>query len=514
MTTNQEGDQRVRALDSTHSHRMRWRYRRGLSAALVCCLLTGLRMTWAYAQEGPWTPPIFLSQDILDESGALANSAFPVLVADDWGNVHAFWPSQFHEQTGMIGDTVYYAHWNGTEWSAPLDIIYMSGDRTIGPQVAADSQGWLHLVWKSNDYVWYSRAPIVEAGLARAWSTPLHVSGGPAACAAIATGADGVVHIIYCAQEENPTLYHISSADGQEWPSPVQIESGNNPNQARIALDGRARLHVAFQSGDLANAAVYYTRSDDGGQSWLLPLQVDQVDGRYEGPYAPNAMTVAAVSDDEVHLVWLGPPRAQRWHQWSADGGATWSSAAPISTDLRLSTWPSSMVKDNLGRLHLVTLGMGNSSTLPFCLYHTYWYGGQWSPLVCIVDWGDQRTDLAITQGNILHVIWDQNSDEGRFSIWASRLEVNAPPLIQKSLPSNPPASTPTTTPATPTPSATAIPTSQPTILNPPGNIGVATPYPSEGGLWMTIWAGVLPVVLLTSIVLLVRLRNRRRSGS
>lgn len=478
-----------------------------IQLVLLFCLLASSDLTLVVGQgTETWAPPECLSCGLFDESGAPANAAFPVLLADEWGDAHAFWPAQFHIQTGMIGDTVYYARWDGAKWSAPIDVINMAGDRIVGPKAVATSQGWLHLVWRGQHYVWYSRVLITEAGSAQAWSTPRAISYSPGANAAISAGVDGVVHVVYCTTEEISMLYHSSSTDGNEWSSPVQIESGANLDQARIAIDDRARLHVAFRYGNPASKAVYYTRSDDGGQSWLSPLQVDQVDGRYEEPYSPNAMTIATVGDDQVHLVWLGPPRAHRWHQWSADGGDTWSPAAPISTDLRLSTWPSSVAEDSLGRLHLMSLGRG--SVLPFGLYHTYWHDRQWSPLVQVVDWGDQRVELAITQGNMLHAIWDHNID-GRFSIWTSQLKLDAP-----SVPSHPSPTVPPTAMATSLATITnsTAPATTSTAQQPVPKFTAQGPIAQQSNQapWFPVLAGALPVMFLIGLVVLRQWWQRR----
>jgi len=492
-----------------------------MTVSLLSLLTSSLPLGYAQNEE-PWTTPICLSQGILNVSSEPARALFPRLVADDWGNVHAFWPAAFEVST--VGDSLFYARWDGVSWSAPSDILYRPGHIIWLPEVVVDHKGWLHVAWTEGvtGPVWYSHAFVDDAASARAWSTPVRLSEDWASSVTISADSESRVHIIYSAQvgedgEDRESLYHIDSVDGQVWSDPVLIAEGEQLGRgggARIAIDKRDHLHVVFRFEDAAVIALHYTRSNDRGRTWLTPLEMDRKDERYTGTYAPNAPNIAAIGNEELHLVWFGAPSGHRWHRWSGDGGATWSTAELIDPSLRLSTWPPAMAVDSSGILHLMSLGGGTG--LPLGVYHTFWNSDRWAPLMLISDQGDEQAALAIAGGNVLHVVWDYQDDEAAGSIWASRLQVDAPALTPDPPPSGLPTSIPTATtaPMKPTPTST-MPAVRTAVPSTPISIDVALPPASqEIGLWLTIGVGTLPILFLTGILLLIRMRKRHRNTS
>jgi hypothetical protein len=398
---------------------------------------------------------MFISQGLLDESGGSAKSAFPILVADAWGTVHAFWVTQFHEQTGTIGDTVYYAWWDGTEWYAPSDIVY-TGKRIGSTKAAVDAQGWLHLVWRDDYYVWYSCAPVAEAASARSWSDPLPILDSAVSSLFITADAESNLHLVYAVAEEAGGVYYSSSsADEETWSDPVLVWALCDYCGAELALDGLGRIHVAFGSQLLSGEAVYYSRSDDGGQTWLPALEVDRVDAQYLGEYGPTLATVAAVGEGEVHFIWDGAPAGQRWHQWSFDGGDTWSAPQQISPVHRGLAGRLVTAVDSRDVLHLVSMGWLETSERPQGVFHTSWQNNTWSALQLVSDRQDlmgQHPALTVVNGNVLHTAWTRQYGDDLHEIWAASLPVDAP--------FEPPLSEPTVAAATPTPDvpATVVP--------------------------------------------------------
>jgi hypothetical protein len=113
---------------------------------LMCLLPVGGRTSSVDAQgQGPWTPPIHLSEGVVDESRVPNRVSYPIVVADEWGDVHALWSAVFAEDA-IIGDTLFYSFWDGVAWSTPVDVLYTPGKPIWIPKAAVDSGGWLHLV--------------------------------------------------------------------------------------------------------------------------------------------------------------------------------------------------------------------------------------------------------------------------------------------------------------------------------------------------------------------------------
>jgi hypothetical protein len=498
---------------------VRWRLRWSvlICLGLTAWLLTGMWVSSARAQqEEPWKDPVLLSQGITGASGISARASHPVLVTDKWGRVHAFWSAIF-EEDAAIGDTLFYSSWDGSAWSAPVDILYTPGELIWIPKVAVDAQGGLHVVWTDNTagQVWYTSVPATQAGSVHAWAEPAAVPVGLAAGLSLAVDGAGTVHLVYCGTGEHQGVYHTSSSDGSRWLASTYIgDTGETTSESiecrvGLAVDGRERLHVVWGQSLVQVAPIYYSRSEDSGRSWLPPIEVDRVDERYTGMYAPGRPNILAIGPDEIHLVWFGAPAGQRWHQWSADGGDTWSPAAQIHPGLRGFMEPPGLVADSSGTLHLASSGWideGESG-----VFHTYWRHGNWSPLALIPrpegqgERGGEYTALVVTEGSTLHVLGDLI---GFVGIWASSLALDTPrvpagprPVIEASSTAEFTSSAsvvpvPTEGWATPAAAATAIPSGS----------ALATQSSSERVLVIA----VLPTALLIGLVLFVRLTRGR----
>ena len=505
-------------------NRIPYHYRLGGRPARVtwvCLLLACISMTgqWAaptYAQsQEPWTPPICLSCSISGEPGETARSVFPVLVTDAWGAVHVFWPATIDAE-GSMGDALYYAHWTEGSWSFPYDVLYRPGASMRVPQAVADVMGWMHVAW--TEYaggVQYSRAQVMEAASSRSWSSPVPVSNIAANGVSLAVGADGVVHLVYCGFGSQTGLYHTSSADGVTWAGGEWIgpafEYGCTP---RLAADDRGRLHAVWEEGgegETYGLFLYYARSEDGGQTWSAPFELDRQDERFSGEYGPDYANVATVGADQVHIVWYGAPAGQRWHQWSADGGVTWSLPQQVSPNHRGMTLPPGMAVDSAGRLHVVWMGWQDSEVRPSGAFHAFWEDGHWSVPAHIgdrLDWSAEYTSLVVADGNLLHTVW---TDTQEWSIWASRLETDAPRVEPSAQPTLAPALTIQPADAATGVAATAgSPATSSDITPTPTVLLGATPGngPSVGSV---ILAGVLPSGLVVGLILLLYWMRRKR---
>lgn len=493
--------------------------RRWLGATLACLLalcwvLTGSEAMWVGAQGWEsWTSPAILSKDIGGKPGVPARFSYPVLAADAWGGVHAVWSAAFKEGA-PIGDTLFYAFWDGSVWWPAVDVLYTPGKLISMPKIATDSKGWLHLVWAEGavGQAWYARVPLAEAGSVRAWSPPVAIAHSRNAGHAIAVDAKDEVHLVFCSADSS--VYHTSSADGVSWGTPAYVgETEVSYPECWVgqSIDERGRLHVVWGQSLGQPGPVYYTRSDDGGSNWLPMLELDRRDETYWEGYAPGRPNVLTIGPDEVHIVWYGAPAGQRWHQWSLDGGDTWSHAEPVHPKLRGYMEPPSLAADSSGTLHLVSSGWIDDG--PSGTFHTYWRNGVWAPLTLVpvpeggTGAGGEFRASVVTHGNKLLIAGDLN---GFTDIWASSLQLDALPVTPMPRPSVEAslAVQPTSLPSediTPTQSretAEAEPgTSTPVLDGSP-----TEPAPES---WPLV-IGILPVALLVGGTLIVHRMSRR----
>jgi hypothetical protein len=497
-----------------------------LGAGLFGILLWGGGFGLGHAQGSePWTPAVQMSDALVDEAGMPLKSAFPVFVSDPWGGVHALWTVLQSEQGEVMDGMVFYSYWDGAEWSAPVDILYAPQRPMWLPQAAIGPDGRLHLVWMygAQGPVWYSSALATEAGSALSWSEPLQLTDAVATGAAIAVDAQGRVHVAYATGLEDDRVYILTLEPGSRWSDPLEIAHPCDDCIVRLAVDGGRRLHAVFGSQGVDGQAVYYARRDRGGDAWEPPVELDHVDARYAENYGPAHANVIASGVDQVHVVWDGAPAGQRWHQFSSDGGLTWTYPQQVSPDHRGLTLPVAMGVDSAGTLHLISMGWREIPGKPSGPFHLYWEGGQWSQPELIgsrSDWDAEYPALAIAAGNMLHAAWTEKlSGTAGLQVWTSSLTTKAP--------ARPPQASPTS----PNPAATASPTSEVRVEGTPiqaastaeGNVQGASASQANGpdteapsaqpsGIgsvqptWWPVLAGVLPVSLVLVLILIVRM--------
>ncbi|MGB3715257.1 MAG: sialidase family protein [Candidatus Promineifilaceae bacterium] len=458
--------------------------------------------------ETKWTIPEKLSETVLNEAGLPASTMSPVLVADLWGNVHAIFAAKTGIGEGASFDTLYYSKFDGYNWTQPIDVLYKSGSNFWSPQLTVDSDGWLHLVWIDGPMAMYSQASAHAADLADSWSEPIRVSQGTVRNASIVAGLDGYVHMVYCSSEELGYLAHARTANGSDWSRPVEIAMVGGC-WTRAAEDENGGLHVVYseQPGAGVGSAVYYTRSADGGASWSIPLLVDSKDEGYLENYGPSWVNLATVGTDEIHIIWDGTPAGQRWHQWSADRGETWSKPSQISSIHRGLTEPNALAVDSSGRVHMVSLGWLGAKDKPIGPFYTSWRDGLWSPLAFIGergDWEPEGGSAAILGGNHLVAGWRHETGEGN-EVWVSDMAIDSPSI--------PPAIMPTPSPSVNLLEASVLPeidSVSPTIVSTAASFPEDQPPTSRSSSDSILAVSAL-VFFLLGIIVLIRLKRHSR---
>jgi hypothetical protein len=350
---------------------------------LTLCVVSRVVQAEGPAVEVRWSDPINLSN-------TLTSSYYPAVAADPYGNVHVFW---IEDEGGMPvkgeparnGNAVYHTMWDGSSWSPPVDVVFDARGTMSYPWAVIDDTGIIHLVWRSFFGLQYSRASALSAISARAWSRPRTIVPSRGDCAHLVSGEGGTLHLVYAHWEDardsykDGNVYYLSSPDGGlSWSSPVRISEISDSGQItagapRLAIDHIGRLHVVwYEAGppDWLGNAIFYARSLDHGRTWSSPRQVYLRTGSERWAAKPN---VAAIVDDEIHLVWVCGEAAHRCHQWSSDGGQTWSPPQRLFGTLHsLAGWDAVAV-DGAGYLFWVI-----QLRYPSAMYYSYWDGARW----------------------------------------------------------------------------------------------------------------------------------------
>lgn len=242
-----------------------------------------------YAQGGGWSQPVWLST-------TTPRSWFPDVVADSQGRVHVVWdsaivPRSFDDPGTQL---VMYAVRRDGGWSEPNDLALPLFGIAARPALAVDGAGHLHLLFRDAP-VYYMQAPAADAWSAQAWSRPHPISGlSPNYISDLAVDDRGVIHAVW-----------------SEW-VPVEL----SPEE----------IFAQERSPYLAD--IFYRRSEDGGRTWSHRVNLSQTPNVGSGH-----VQIKADVGGGLHVAWIegrdqhsgeGEPEAV-WYVHSQDGGATWS---------------------------------------------------------------------------------------------------------------------------------------------------------------------------------------------
>jgi hypothetical protein len=479
-----------------------------------------------FAADPAWREPISLSAS--EEIPSL-----PAVATDSTGQVHVLWTEAVTPEepgTELLyarGDASVEPGIGGELWILPSPVLRSPvGGAETPAMIAAEDR--LHVVWSGGEggEIFYSWAFGRDAHASAGWSTPMLLP-GPVPMGSnpvIAQGADGSLHVLYAIPvNEQRGIYHTRSDDGGETWSPAHqvfdaAEAGwVMADQPRLAVDGQGILHAVWVRfalpGGRSPEGIYHAQSLDGGETWS---QVVEIRG---GPC--DWPQVAVSGNGRLHVVWTEAPYPGAWwHQWSEDGGQSWTLAEPVPGFMSVAP-PTSLVTGGGEAIYLTGLGTDDAE-LPALLFAT-WDGQRWradQPFRLDLSDADSGVSVAVEMSlQRLDVIFRGHTETGEaagdMQLWHSWRQIplaGATPAATSENAAEPePLSTSATTPGaavaqTPgaAPSSTPGPSATPrlgtTSAAPPSNsASLPTPLLVAGGLAAVIVAGGFAMGLLRS---------------
>jgi hypothetical protein len=333
-----------------------------------------------FAPPSPWSVPVSLT----DSEGA---PELPAMANDAEGRLHVLWGEDTEGPTA--GASLLYvrqdqvATASGTEmrWTSPTEILASPDGGADQPSLIALGNQ-LHAVWRGGQdgEVFYSQAFATDAYIASVWTEPQRLAppGTMVSWPHIAADLGGNLHVVYAVPvNEGRGIYYTRSNDGVQWSAPRQVFDAARAGWAmsdypRVAVDLGGTIHVVWTRADPLGSgltrAIYYARSVDGGVTWSEALEVAA------GASAWPQVTVSVTG--EIHLVWTDTGEENAcWHQWSADGGLTWTRPERVP-GFESVPGPIGVLADGAGTVSLVGLGQ-DSGGKPILLYAT-WDGQRW----------------------------------------------------------------------------------------------------------------------------------------
>jgi hypothetical protein len=323
----------------------------------------------------------------------------PAIAADAQGWIHVVWVSRLSSAGSSV---LMYTRWDRTAWTTPLDILISPevGQVAKSPKLAVDCKGRLHVVWLGRlGDVYQSWAHAGEGVSARGWAEPAVISEAPSS--GISLTRDESCHLHLVAMDlASQSPYHMRAVDGESWSSPVIVARfavealGADPSSSAVVVDAAGRIHIAWRRGETAQD--YYARSEDDGASWTEPRELPAPTDS-EIVYQ-NSPSMAAVGRDVVHLSWLG------MYTLRADGSlpAHWRFHQMSADGGRSWTPIAEILSDVRGHNGPNAMDVDGSGTVHMItvgggaggvhwVYHTRWLGSRWAPEEGIP--GSRRSD-------------------------------------------------------------------------------------------------------------------------
>jgi hypothetical protein len=387
----------------------------------IALLLGSLAITFSSAANaqtgtGGWSIPVKLFQ----AEGGISE---PALAADQTGILHAFWT----HQAEALPPAIYYARWNGNEWTQPVDIA--ATDNVQGPSAVADQFGRLHLIWQGpGNMLSYSSARVEDATNATGWSSPASLApSNPHAH--IVADQQGNLHIVYPGTRDTGIYHTVSTDGGATWRAPelVSVPANNSATTdfARVAVAPGGSLHVVWTESRLPVGVpylgIYYARSSDGGRTWTLPQPMGTSSASIEA-------NIIAVSDDEIYVAWNGSVETSgRYERWSGDGGDSWSEPNTLASPKLHggSTNPPGLAMDSAGTVHVVVNTQPGGIVGADATMYVHGRKDEWSPpddvSQQVPDYAgltNEASAIATTAGNRISIVLVDNAGARLWHTW------------------------------------------------------------------------------------------------
>lgn len=383
------------------------------TGVILFVFLVSLFTVAAYVQVDPydWSEPVSLS------APTGVSGWTPRLTADVSGTIHAIWggwigPDPAGEQAT---DTIFYSRLEDGIWSHPVDILISSTSNPILyiGDIRVSPNGLIVISWVSNGELMVSSVEAGSAMDASSWLTSNIDSQSTRPLIAINEQND---HWFLTYVKDNVSVLITMSTDqGRLWAPPEiiwSVSTGDvSPFIGSIAISSGGTVHLAWDEHDAERnwnpVAIMHSdvRSFSRGPDNVREIARSHDDGPTIGWPA-----IATDAEDSVHIIWNNGvgSRIGRQYQWSIDDGNNWSPVAPILADeLSGQTGLPAVAIDSNGTIHLITSAMGPDNIT--AIRYTNLKNGSWSNYVSL--WPllhpGEHPDAAITNGNLLHVVWN-----------------------------------------------------------------------------------------------------------
>lgn len=304
----------------------------------------------------------------------------------------------------------------GKTWSENLLIYYGEWDAEVAPNIAVDSQGWLHVVFGfvSPGGVWYTKS--TDGG--NNWTSPVMISDtmyllqNPIS---IAIDSNDNLYVMWYYYYEGVSdgydIFFTKSTDnGTTWlhPNVIVNDTVSCMNLSpSFCLGGLDTIYTVWDDDRLPSWHVFFSRSTDGGLSWLSTnIKVDP-----DTISSYNPKIIYNKLNGFLYCTWQWFNADLILFSKSADNGETWSSPITVSDSLEQSLGLHSFDIDSSGNMYLTWQDARQDSSDIFFTFSTddgnIWY----FPNIKVNDDTTQRpqsyADILVKGQDDVYVVWE-----------------------------------------------------------------------------------------------------------
>ncbi len=266
-------------------------------------------------------------------------NAYPSLAADNGGRVHAVWD---------MGGWVFYACWNGVDWSIPItlpQVVSLQPMVAGEAQVVVDEQGRPHVVFfahqPGNDFVYVPYYTGLGGGH---WLTPRPLPADvPGNTRLSFLVHDSRVHVAFLYPETLRSVGYVTSLDGGlGWSQREDVSGGRSPVWVSV------RPSLVLQEGqEWVPVAAWVSRDPQSGD--LSSWYARRLDGRWSAP----ARLVRALGDQRDLVV--SPDGEQLFVAWPGNGTGGSQPIYVTNMDLNTGVAAAPTTFDGRGQLSSLT---------------------------------------------------------------------------------------------------------------------------------------------------------------
>ncbi|MCK4527967.1 S8 family serine peptidase [candidate division WOR-3 bacterium] len=136
------------------------------------------------------------------------------------------------------------------------------------------------------------------------------------------TAIGDTIYLVYCDYTPGnfDIFFKMSTDDGQSWQKYANLSNTSGQSYWPDICASDSEIHVVWQDNTSGNYQIYYTRSQDGGDTWDDSVRLS----KHAGAWCPKIAQVG----DSLHIVWYEGDKI--YYRRSTNSGTSWEDTVCI----------------------------------------------------------------------------------------------------------------------------------------------------------------------------------------